>query len=64
MSIDFCMLTQVSPWKRQVIEGLGEVFSNGVDRRWRDHESKVRELHAKIGELAVERDCLSRGSGR
>ena len=42
---------QVSTWKRQSIEGLGEVFSNGVDRRWRDHESEVHELHAKIGEL-------------
>ena len=55
---------QVSTWKRQAIEGLGEVFSNGVDRRRRDHESEVRELHAKIGELTVERDFLSTGSGR
>ena len=39
---------QVSAWKRQAIAGLGE----------------VRELHAKIGELTVERDFLSRGSGR
>ena len=46
---------QVSTWKRQAIEGLGEVFSNGVDRRRRDHESEVHELHAKIGELTVER---------
>ena len=55
---------QVSTWKRQAIDGLGEVFSNGVERRCRDHESEVRDLHAKIGELTVERDCLSRGSGR
>ncbi len=55
---------QVSTWKRQAIEGLGEVFSNGVDRRRRDHESEVGELHAKIGELTVERDFLSTGSGR
>ena len=52
---------QVSTWKRQAIEGLGEVFSNGVDRRRRDHDSEVHELHAKIGELTVERDFLSRG---
>ena len=44
---------QVRTWKRQAIEGLGEVFSNGVGRRWRDHESEVRELHAKIGELTI-----------
>ena len=55
---------QVSTWKRQAMEGLGEMFSNGVERRRRDQESEVRELHAKIGELTVEREFLSRGSGR
>ena len=55
---------QVSTWKRQAIDGLGEVFSNGVARRRRDHESEIRDLHAKIGELTVEGDFLSRGSGR
>ena len=37
------------------------MFSNGVERRRRDHESEVRELHAKFGELTVERDFLSEG---
>ena len=55
---------QVSPWKRQAIDGLGEGFSNGGERRHRDHESEIRDLHAKIGEVTVERDVLSRGSGR
>ena len=55
---------QVSTWKRQAIDGLGEVFSNGGERRRWDHESEIRDLHAKIGELTVERDFLSRGSGR
>ena len=55
---------QVSPWKRQAIDGLGEGFSNGGERRRRDHESEIRDLHAKIGEVTVERDVLSRGSGR
>ena len=55
---------QVSAWKRQAMAGLGEVCSNGGERRRRDHERAVRELHAKIGELTVERDFLSRGSGR
>ncbi len=52
---------QVSTWKRHAMDGLGEVFSNGVDRARRDHESEVRDLHAKIGELTVERDFLARG---
>ncbi len=55
---------QVSTWKRQAIDGLGEVFSNGGERRRGDHESEIRDLHAKIGELTVGRDFLSRGSGR
>ncbi len=55
---------QLSAWKRQAIDGLSEVFSNGVDRARRDHESEVRDLHAKIGELMVERDFLARGLKR
>ncbi|MGB5629449.1 MAG: transposase [Woeseiaceae bacterium] len=55
---------QVSTWKRQAVEGLGAVFSNGADRAGRDHESEVRDLHAKIGELTVERDFLAKGLKR
>ena len=47
---------QVGAWKRQAMEGLVEVFSKGAEHRRRDHESEVRDLHAKIGELIVERD--------
>ncbi len=55
---------QVSTWKRQAMDGLGEVFSNGAERAGRDHETEVRDLHAKIGELSVERDFLARGLKR
>jgi transposase-like protein len=55
---------QVSTWKRQAVEGLGAVFSNGAERAGRNHESELRDLHAKIGELTVERDFLARGLKR
>jgi len=55
---------QVSTWKRQAMDGLGAVFSNGADRGRRDHEAEVRDLHTKIGELTVERDFLARGLKR
>ncbi len=55
---------QVSTWKRQAVDGLGEVFSNGAVRAGRDHEAEVHELHAKIGELTVERDFLAAGLKR
>ena len=54
----------MSAWKRQAVDGLGEVFSNGANRACRDHESEVRDLHAKIGELTVGRDFLARGLKR
>ncbi len=34
---------QVSAWKRQAMDGLGEVFSNGTDRAGQDHEAEVHE---------------------
>jgi transposase-like protein len=55
---------QVSTWKRQAMDGLGAVFSNRADQARQDHEAEVRDLHAKIGELTVERDFLARGFKR
>ncbi len=55
---------QVSTWKRQAIDGLGEVFSNGAERARIDHNGEIHDLHAKIGQLTVERDFLARGLKR
>ncbi len=51
---------QVSAWKRQAMDGLGAVFSNGADKGRVDHDAEVLDLHAKIGQLTVERDPGSR----
>jgi transposase len=55
---------QVSTWKKQAVDGLGTVFSDNAEKAERDHEAAVRDLHAKIGELTVERDFLVRGLKR
>ena len=55
---------QVSAWKRQAMDGLGAVFSNGAAKAGQDREAEVHDLHAKIGELTVERDFLARGLAR
>ena len=57
------LLRRVSGWKRQAQDGLKEVFARGTNHRQADHEAVVHDLHAKIGELTVERDFLSRGLG-
>jgi len=54
--------TQVTTWKRQAIDGLTGVFSDKVRRA--EDNTEVKELHAKIGKLAVENDFLSQGLKR
>ena len=45
--------TQVSTWKRQAIEGMANVFSDKV-KKAENKDGEIKELHAKIGQLAVE----------
>ena len=55
---------QVSGWKRQAQDGLEELFAATVKRGDTDQEALIHDLHAKIGELTVERDFLARGLSR
>ena len=55
---------QVSAWKRQAVDGLDTVFSNGAEKASVDREAEIHDLHAKIGQLTVERDFLARGLKR
>jgi transposase-like protein len=54
--------SQVSQWKRQAVEGMADVFARGKSTGVT--EAEVKELHAKIGRLAVENDFLSQGLKR
>jgi transposase len=56
--------TMVGDWKRQAMEGLVRVFSEKVERKEAIREEEVEKLHAKIGQLVVERDFLAKASGR
>ena len=54
----------ITNWKRQAREGLVEIFNSGGQRKDAEHEAEVKELHAKIGQLTVEKDFLSKAFGR
>jgi transposase len=55
----------VTKWKRQAGDGLVGIFSGKqVAAGDSAHEAEVKELHAKIGELTVEKDFLSKAFGR
>lgn len=54
----------IAQWKRQAGEGLVEVFGGKANRGEAVGEAPIKELHAKIGQLTIERDFLARASGR
>ena len=56
--------TLVSDWKRQALDGLATVFSGKAEAKEGMREEDVEKLHAKIGQLVVERDFLAKASGR
>ena len=50
----------ITKWKRQALSGMKGSFNHGNPKRHLDHEAEVKRLQAKIGELVVERDFLSK----
>ena len=54
--------TMIHQWKKALLDGASEIFQRG--RNPVDPEvdpARIKELHAKIGELTVERDFLEQG---
>ena len=43
---------------------MADFFSKKASNSMRDHEGTIKELHAKIGELTVERDFLAKAFGK
>ena len=50
----------ITNWKKRAREGLVDVFAGKVEKRHSGSEAKTKELYAKIGELTVEKDFLSK----
>jgi transposase-like protein len=54
---------QIQDWKKQLLEQAESVFGSSQERKSAD-ESHLKDLHAKIGELALENDFLAKALGR
>ena len=52
----------ISTWKRAAIENMAMAFSKGKETQAQANAKDVEKLHAKIGQLVVERDFLSQAS--
>lgn len=55
---------QITQWKRQAIEKLAGVFDDKTSSLQMSREAEVTKLHAKIGQLVVERDFLAKAFDR
>ena len=56
---------QIYAWKKQLQEQAVRAFDPGIGHAAEaDREREIERLHAKIGQLTVERDFLARRSGR
>ena len=49
---------QIQNWRSRLVGSAERLFERGAARD-NDTEHQVKELHAKIGQLTMERDCLS-----
>jgi transposase len=55
---------QIYAWKKQLQDQAARAFESGPGDGALDREREVEKLHAKIGQLIVERDFLAKRSGR
>ena len=53
---------QIQTWKKQLLNNASELFEKGSGSAI-DPTSTIKELHAKIGQLTVEKDFLSKALG-
>lgn len=54
---------QITDWKRRLLEGAEDVFG-GKATEAQHKEQAVEKLHAKIGQLTMENDFLSKALGQ
>ncbi len=55
---------QIQSWKRHALEHGPELFARGRSAPSGEREEEIKALHAKIGQLSMEKDFLSQALGR
>ena len=56
--------TVIHRWKKEALASIEDGFSGKLESQKTDNEAEIQLLHAKIGQLSVERDFLLDASSR
>jgi hypothetical protein len=56
--------SSLAAWKREAVEKLAKVFDEKGSAGVQNRDAELTKLHAKIGQLVVERDFLSKAFDR
>jgi len=54
---------QIQEWRKRLLENADSIFGRGKQKQ-EEATGQVKELHAKIGQLTMERDFLEQGLER
>lgn len=54
----------ITNWKRQAINNMVNAFDSGSEKNNSINDAQIKDLHAKIGQLTIERDFLAKAFGR
>jgi len=51
----------IAGWKRRLTQEAASLFVRSKTDHDRDADARIKELHAKIGQLTIEQDFLKKG---
>ena len=54
----------ITNWKRQAINNMSNAFDSKFEKNNSLNDAQLKDLHAKIGQLTIERDFLAKAFGR
>ena len=52
-------VNQIQTWRNQLKDNMVSLFESGADQR-KGHDTEVKALQAKVGELTMENDFLAK----
>lgn len=55
---------QIGNWRKQLLEGIIEIFKGKRDKSKKENEKLIEELYRQIGQLKVENEWLKKKSAQ